>query len=322
MNEPMTSGKGFACSIPSSRTLDFTGVAANGPINVNVIKSDDGFNLIGNPYPSPISLNSLYTSNSGIIANNFAFWNPNTQAYAQYSDGGGWINNGAAGSNDKVALGQGFFVWANSNGSVSFTNTMRSTTQAFTFFSEPSKKLRLSVSQNGLNDETLIIENTTASNNLGEEDAKKYQANMENRVSLASITDNSSLAINGFSSIHTATEIPLQLISASNGKVQIIATEIEGFSGSRFSLVFERKQTRSINAGISKETFLQQSNKLVFNKGVSNVRITDMAGVQLLTKNQLISGEVINTENIPSGIYLITYEVGGVTETVKVPVMH
>lgn len=354
MNEPMTSGRGFACSIPSSRTLDFTGAAANGNIDFGVIDADDGFNLIGNPYPSPLSLNSFQSANSSVIANNFAFWNPNTQAYAQYSNGGGWINNGGAGSNDKVALGQGFFVWATTNGTVSFTNAMRSTTQAFTFFSEPSKKLRLSVSQNGLIDETLIIENPSASNNLGEEDAKKFQANMENRVSLASITDNCSFAINGFNNIHAGTEIPLQLISASNGKVQIIASELEGFSGlnpmifdavkntyyplmkgmpcelevqagncgSRFSLVFERKQTRSINTGISKETFVQQSNKLVFNKGVSNVRITDMAGVQLLTKNQLISGEVIQTENIPSGIYLITYEVAGATETVKVPVIH
>lgn len=354
INEPMESGKGFACSIPTSTTLDFTGAPANGPISFNVIDADDGFNMIGNPYPSPISLNSFYTSNSSVIANNFAFWNPATQGYAQYSSGGGWINNGTAGSNDKVALGQGFFVWASSNGSVSFTNAMRSSTQAFTFFSEPNKKLRMSVSQNGMNDETLIIENTSASNNLGDEDAKKYLAYMENRVSIATMIENSSLAINGFNNIYSTTEIPLQIISSANGKLQIMASEIEGFSGlnpmihdavknvyyplikgmpceldvqagncgSRFSLVFERKQTRTTNSLINKETFVQQPNKLIFNKSVSNVRITDMAGSMVLNQNLLISGETINTENIPSGIYLISYEVAGVTETVKVPVLH
>ena len=118
-------------------TGTFTGVPNNGDIAVPIFKSGavNGYNAVGNPYPSPISIDSFLSDNSTVIGSTLWFWRKTNgvsgSAYITYS--GTTFSSGP--SNSLVALpdqpadviqpGQGFFVRATSSGSLQFKNTQR-----------------------------------------------------------------------------------------------------------------------------------------------------------------------------------------------------
>jgi hypothetical protein len=118
----------------------FTGVAHNGNYNYNMFNGGVGFrfNLVGNPYPSPVSMSAFASANSAQITQTLYFWretnsNTSNNAYCSWSPAGG--PNGTFVSNNQEAVvdpqgviqtGQGFFVEAGAAGSqVNFTNAMR-----------------------------------------------------------------------------------------------------------------------------------------------------------------------------------------------------
>src|SRR5690606_33560306 len=108
--------------------------------------SGNTWNLIGNPYPSNLNLQSLYSGGLNGIDSSIYFWDnitaTNTQqtgagatTWAVYNAAGGtWSNTGNAGlgideNNNLVKPGQGFIVQATAP-SITFTNAMRSAATA------------------------------------------------------------------------------------------------------------------------------------------------------------------------------------------------
>jgi hypothetical protein len=127
----------------------FTGVPHNGNYNYTMFNGGEGlrFNLVGNPYPSPISMTAFAAANSGQITQTLYFWretNNNTlnNAYCSWSPAGGpegtFVSNNQEAVVDPqgvIRTGQGFFVEASASGSaVSFTNAMRLGNNANQFF--------------------------------------------------------------------------------------------------------------------------------------------------------------------------------------------
>lgn len=156
-------------SVPS----EFNGVPNNGDISVVVKKSStgNGYNLIGNPYPSNIYFAKFYDDNKEVINNIAYFWtniNPNPAMQGSNYPSGGYINNyailngsggvpatgpacnNASGSNKKcsdtpnqyIKVGQGFIVQSKvmGNNTVTFKNTSRSTNLTSKFFNRMSSK--------------------------------------------------------------------------------------------------------------------------------------------------------------------------------------
>ncbi|WP_284651382.1 T9SS sorting signal type C domain-containing protein [Flavobacterium terrisoli] len=123
---------------PASYPGSFTGVPNSGDISVSIDKTagdpdNYGYNAVGNPYPSPIKISTFLTDNSGLIGSTLWFWrklnNVNqtlpgqaTTSYVTYS--GGTFSSGAE-EYYNIEPGQGFFVKANSAGSLQFKNTQR-----------------------------------------------------------------------------------------------------------------------------------------------------------------------------------------------------
>ena len=100
---------------PEYITMDFVGVLNQQNVvvplsyNVNV----EGFNLLGNPYPSSIDWNN--TSKTDLIDASLSIFNPNLRQYAIYLNG-----VSANGGSNIINAGQGFFVKAKPGGG-SFT---------------------------------------------------------------------------------------------------------------------------------------------------------------------------------------------------------
>ncbi|MGC4040240.1 MAG: fibronectin type III domain-containing protein [Flavobacterium sp.] len=132
----------------------FTGVPNNGDIPVTVSTAGEptigyGYNAVGNPYPSRINVHDFIDGNTN-ISGTLYFWrktNDNTSSsYATLSKIA-YVANGAAGgdtgtgyfntgdeSNWVINIGQGFFVKANSGSTISFTNSMRRSSNGNQFF--------------------------------------------------------------------------------------------------------------------------------------------------------------------------------------------
>lgn len=154
----MTPGVGYAVmgpttgSFPRTEAVTFSGAVNNGVITSSISLSadntdaDDDWNFVGNPYPSAISADDFVTLNTNITGTLY-FWthvddasmsnpgpdlyNYSTDDYAMYNAVGSVGTGSTSGSTTPtgfIASGQGFFIEAITAGSVTFNNSLRSST--------------------------------------------------------------------------------------------------------------------------------------------------------------------------------------------------
>jgi hypothetical protein len=113
----LTPGRGFwvyvgsGQSLTSDYTLSHSGSLVTGPVTIPTTDFGNGFNLISNPYASPISWTAVYNANSsvGLLGGTI---------YGYNADGGGVVSSynagaGSGGSNvigDVIPAGQAFFI--------------------------------------------------------------------------------------------------------------------------------------------------------------------------------------------------------------------
>lgn len=135
-----------AVGYPDTETFTgiFTGVPNSGDITITVSNAGAGlgFNLVGNPYPSPITMLNFYNSNTAKITSTFYFWRKTNgvgTAYCSYNASTStFTGNGNAQSVNPAGViqtGQGFIVDVLSGQtSIQFKNSHRVNNTAGQFF--------------------------------------------------------------------------------------------------------------------------------------------------------------------------------------------
>jgi hypothetical protein len=154
-------GKGYAVRAPNDHssttpttwTGTFTGAPNNGTIPYTLDTASSGYNLVGNPYPSPINASSFLTENAAKIDGTLYFYAhsltmnsdgsfPSGTNYSSWNTTAGVASTTAASSdfhpipvtpNGVVQVGQGFFVKATASGNINFNNAMRVSNNANQF---------------------------------------------------------------------------------------------------------------------------------------------------------------------------------------------
>lgn len=150
-------GKGFAVRAPNTfptvpQTWEgiFTGIPNNGNIPFILETSGTGYNLVGNPFPSPIDAGSFIAGNPNIggslyfyahtltmgtnglfpAGSNYAVWNASGSTAATSGTSGvpSLTPNGI------IQVGQGFIVKSIGSGTVNFNNGMRTNNTQNQFF--------------------------------------------------------------------------------------------------------------------------------------------------------------------------------------------
>ena len=158
-NVQFTNGIGYLIRVPYNHPTSptvyngiFTGVANNGPISATVSTALNGFNAVGNPYPSRLNVHNFIDGNTNITGPLYLWRKTNTTgvstSYATLTKTA-YVANGSAGGdtgagffptgggqeqNWVLNIGQGFIVKATSGSTVSFTNSMRRSSNANQFF--------------------------------------------------------------------------------------------------------------------------------------------------------------------------------------------
>lgn len=215
-------------------TLDFTGAPYTGLKSINITKtpsvttSQDGWNMVGNPYPSPISWNAVKALNGGKTnGSQYAF--RTTGEYA-----GSWgAHNGITGVNgatDEIAIGQGFFVLATgANNTLVMDNSVRVANSTTPYYKDQSlqNEIRLTLTDAALVNSDEIVTYTDAGATAGldpEYDAVKMAAGSTVYVSFN--LNNTEYAINVMQDITVQTELPLIVWATDTGVYTLNLTEL------------------------------------------------------------------------------------------------
>jgi hypothetical protein len=139
--------------------IHLKGFQNNGEIKVKISKYGNGYNLVGNPYPSNIDMKKLAANNSGLIEELAYFWtnfNPNPAQqgskypangainnYATYNGSGGTLPLRSAADakspTQYIKVGQGFIVKMKSTVAtgeydLKFDNSVKNADGASTFY--------------------------------------------------------------------------------------------------------------------------------------------------------------------------------------------
>jgi len=200
---------------PAAVTLEMTGVVNTGNVSIPLVTggsgSTAGYNLVGNPYPSPVDIGAVLTAAGGNVGNAFYLRNPQTGSYTTVSP---------IPSTYIIPAHTAFFVKANSASSLNFTEAIKGncTSCPSVFFSvgNSSTTLGLQVLSNGLEYDNLVVSmDKNFSNNLDAKDAEKI---LNDGLSLYALSaDNHKLAATYVNS--DVTDIPLGIVlPASYGK--------------------------------------------------------------------------------------------------------
>ena len=219
-------------------TIDMTGTPNTGNISVPLsytnsgLPLEDGWNMVGNPYPSSIDWDSPSIVKTN-INNSVYIWNPDLQQFGSYIGGIG-INGGS----NNIASSQAFWVQSSAiNPVLLFTEASKTSVDAS--FLKPSiiQPFKIKSTNAHGSDELAINFKANASNNFdGHFDALKMTSVNTNLPTIASVIGNNEFAINQLPQQEIS--LPIKITTGSTGLAGIKFENIAAL-GNTACLIFE-----------------------------------------------------------------------------------
>ena len=230
----------------------FTGVPNNGTLSKALNYTDDArsFNLVGNPYPSPINIWTLVNENSANIESTLYFWRKTngsvgqTSAYCTFVPGAliGGTGTFTTNSNSQsfnplgvIQTGQGFFVKAKSGATtLTFNNTQRVNNTVGQFFrtnqvAEPSKIWLNATNATGNFSQMAVTYFDGATIGVDAFDAKYIN---DSGYALTSSINDAEYTIQGRPSFDVSDVVALNFKTAAAGNYTIAIDHVEGLFSS------------------------------------------------------------------------------------------
>jgi len=298
---PIIPGQGYWCYIgPVPLTIDVTGppVKFNQTFSVTYSPSgdpsQDGWVMIGNPYPSAIDWSSPSWTKTN-INNAIYIWNPANQQYAS------WVANVSTnGGSNMVASSQSFWVQTNNSGPLlSCTeNSKASSNQPFlkpSLSSSFNQYLKLNITGNNYKDETILLFDNLATNSYDATmDARKlFSSNLQ--VPGISTLDslNKDMSINSLPLVTSVTHIPVKTLVGVAG-IYTISIDSSSIILSDFCIVLEDITTTiktNLNASSNYTFFI--SDTTVAARFILHVTATSKTSAISASCNNYLDGKVI-----------------------------
>ncbi len=264
--------------VPTIWSGSFSGIPNNGYYTMAMTNSGatKRFNLVGNPYPSPIIMTQFVADNNTKITGALYFWrktNGAGTAYCSYA-GGTFVTNGnaqTANPNGVIQTGQGFFVEAlNASTSLQFNNGQRVSNTAGQFF-----KTKQAIA----NRSTIWLNATTTSSDFSqmavgyfpnatqgvdEFDGKYFN---DSTFALNTLIDNEEYVIQGRAVPFDASDVvPLVFKTSTDGNYTIAIDHLDGiFAANQDILLVDNLNETETDLKLSGYTFTAKA-------GVDNAR--------------------------------------------------
>jgi hypothetical protein len=246
-SETLTPGRGYSIFVrgnidpvaaAGSAKWDVRAQINSGNINFNsfttftssTVVANDGWNLVGNPYPSTIDWDApsgwtrtgindaIYMRDNGVLS----------PVYATYVGGVG-INGGSR----YIATGQAFFVKSD-GGPVNFqaTESVKAAGTQTIFFRQEgiNDVIRVALKRDGITDETVVRFNEGATEGF---DPTLDAYKLNNAVfNLSSVSGNAKYAINALAGIACSSSIQLDVSNVTPGTYQLDLSQFDSFDSS------------------------------------------------------------------------------------------
>lgn len=349
----LTPGRGFATwsgdgnGGTNAFTVDVTGppTIASSPITLPMtftntgVSGTDGWNLVSNPLPSPISFTAI--SRGADVQNAYWVFNPANGNNASWSAG-----LGTNSANGIIQSSQGF--WLKANGSAittTLTESAKATSQSGGIFGGqeqlaiPMVRLAISSSINGYRDEAVVAfhEGDPGTDDM---DARSFVFAHPQAPQISTLSaDGDALAISMYGAIGNNISIPVRVDVALTGTYTITASDM-GLLGGLSCLTLEDLVTGAITPMLDSATYsftigananattprfmLHATAPLVFNaqdaacanaadgraevllvNGPTDVVWSDASGTVLLSQAGMPAGAAA-IEGLPAGNYQVT----------------
>ncbi len=194
----------FNWTVPDNVTIDYVGALNTGTITPTISftntgsGTNDGFNLVGNPYASPINFDTVGWTKTN-IENKYWCFNPNTTLWGSYNANNGESINGMS---KYISSGQAFFVRATASAPViRLTEDVKSVAEGNNYFRGnvsqgkfPALKISLQNSYNELDETLFILDPQSTYSSTDPSDMLKFYNNELNIYSLS--TDRAVMSMN------------------------------------------------------------------------------------------------------------------------------
>jgi hypothetical protein len=271
---PLTVGRGYVAVLPSGpATINFTGGTLNSANKTLSLtrtsgKDKEGFNLVGNPYPSYLDITDLKL-NANIES---SFWirsKTTNYVFDTYNlvSNVATTNSGLV-TTSKIPPMQAFWLRVtngNVTASVVLEDSKRShADNAQNKFRAPSaqKLVRLQVSNGTISDEAVIYFNANAADGYDSYDSPKLSNNIAAIPEIYTIAGNEPVAINGLNEISPSKTLALGFKAGETATYSIKATQLSNFD----------TDTRIVlkDMLLNTEQELSQGEVYTFTSGVTN----------------------------------------------------
>ena len=315
--EQFSTGKGYLIRLPFNHPTAqatwngaFTGNPHNGDYSVGVSTAGNKYNLIGNPYPSPISISQFAADNNSNIETTLYFWrktnNATSPSYCTWNTEfpPTFAGNGesyASTPNDVIRTGQGFIVQAKTGvTSVEFNNNQRIADNANQIFRNSNNSVQLSPSTVEANriwlnligassgySQAVVGYFTNATEGVDNFDSKFFN---DGPVALTTVINNQDYVIQGRSLPFLASDVvPLKYKVTNSGSYSIAIDHVDGIFANG-QMVYLRDNSNGVLHDLSTGAYTFTSAAGTFASRFDIVYQMQLStNTEIFTENQLIT---------------------------------
>jgi hypothetical protein len=319
LNSMMTPGIGYSSTGTTAGRIQYSATGTNRFHNglVTATVSGDstsgrqGWNLVGNPYPSSISAGTFLDDNPGLyqavwfwsqrIASTWPFGTLNGD-YASWNLTGGIAGSqGGAIPNGQISAGQGIFIKIPSANfalnSVTFNNGQRTNSDATVFRTQSMEKAWIDLTgPNDAYNQTLVAFSPATTQGFDTQfDAEKQKGN--DRIALYTMLNSVDMGIQALAERSSTLErVAIGLDVSVNGTYQFALAQSEGFPfGFLISIkdfatgILHNLGSSPYNFSISQPGSIRNRFELQFNGQVSSVNTPSPSSLYVFITNQRLN---------------------------------
>ncbi|MFZ4797084.1 MAG: T9SS type A sorting domain-containing protein [Bacteroidia bacterium] len=274
---------------PNETTIWVSGTYPVSPVNIPITYNPtlgNGWNLVGNPFPSPIDWNASSGWTKTNIQNTIWIWNPISNSYGSF-DGTTTVNSVTR----YISSGQAFFIQATGSPALSITESVKvSNTPSDLFKAPETNTLRIKIKNDTIESDETVIRFMENKNDdfIANEDTKKIINPNSNIASYFSPDKYSMVNYLNKNSLTNKT-VPLSVWATYVGNYPLVFSQMENFDAGIYIYLKDNYKNTL--------TDLRKTNQYIFSID-ANKASTENGRLEVIFTNKSMGVNEMNTSSL------------------------